>query len=360
MIRPALSALLAGLSLLAVTPAPTSDPIRDAQWHLTSLGVEKAQAISTGQGVTVAVIDTGVDGTHPDLAGSLLPGADFAQDGHGDGLIDVDGHGTATAGLIAAHGRALGVAPEARLLSVRVSNGIVPFGTSLAEGIAWATDHGAQVICVAMGQPDNTQLRQAISKAQTANIVVVAAAGNRPGATTVAFPAAYPGVLAVAGTDRNGDHAELSVSGPQVGIAAPAVEIASTDRLGEGRTGYSASNGTSDATAIIAGAAALVRSKYPNLPAAEVIHRLTATADDKGPPGRDNDYGYGVVNLVKALTADVPPLQTSTQNPPTGTTTTALPPTGDGTAWGWVLGGLVLLLLAGAGAGGIMAWRLRR
>lgn len=351
--------LLAATAIPAFSSAASSDPIRDAQWHLATLDVATAHTITKGRGVTVAVVDTGVDGTHPDLAGSVITGVDVTSDAQGNGLTDIDGHGTATAGLIAAHGRALGIAPEARLLSVRVSIGIAPFAANLSTGITWAVNHGAQVICVAMGQPDNSQLRQAVAAAQQANVVIVAAAGNRPTVTTVTDPAAYPGVIAVGGTDRNGDRADISATGPQLVVSAPAVDIASTDRLGGGGTGYSASTGTSEATAIVAGAAALVRSKYPDLPATEVIHRLTATADDKGPPGRDNDYGYGIVNLVKALTADVPPLQPSTAVAPTGTTVVAQPPSESGTPWGFVLGGVALLLLL-AGAGGFVVWRVRR
>jgi type VII secretion-associated serine protease mycosin len=353
--------LAAASLVVCFAGAPLSaDPVRDAQWHLATLNVAEAQAISKGQGVTVAVVDSGIDARHPDLAGSLIPGVDFASDQPGDGLVDVDGHGTGEAGLIVAHGRALGIAPEARVMSVRVSAGIIPFGfTGIAQGINWAVDHGASVISVALDQADSTELRQAVARAQSANIVVVAGAGNTSNGSAIAHPAAYPGVVAVGGVDRDGNHAAISVSAPQVVIAAPAVDVVSTDRLGDGRTGYKTGVGTSDATAIVAGAAALVRSKYPDLPASEVVHRLTATADDKGPPGRDNDYGYGIVNLVKALTADVPPLQTSTPNPPAGTSATAQPPAESGAPWGLIVGGLVLLLLL-AGAGGFVAWRVRR
>lgn len=157
-----------------------------------------------------------------------------------------------------------------------------------------------------------------------ADVVVVAAAGNRPEATRVEWPAAYPGVIAAAGVDRDGNHAEVSVTGPEVVLAAPAVDIVSTNKLGETR--YSTGTGTSSATAIIAGAAALVRAKYPDLSAAEVVHRLTATAVDKGPPGRDELYGYGVLDLVAALTADVPPMPSPTAASQTTGPNLALPP----------------------------------
>lgn len=346
------------LTSIALMPAPLlADPVRDAQWQLDYLRVAEAHALTTGEGVTVAVIDTGVDGRHPDLAANLVAGVDLTPEGQGDGRTDADGHGTAEAGLIAGNGRVLGIAPGAKIQSVRVAVGGFASGTR-SEGINWAIDHGAKVLCIASAERDNPALRDAVRRAVQAGLVVVAGVGNTPTSTSVGYPAAYPGVIAAAAIDRNGNHADISVSGPQTVLSAPGVQVMSTDRLDAGN-GYGVWTGTSEATAIIAGAAALVRSKYPNLSATEVIHRLTATADDKGPPGRDNDYGYGVVNLVKALTDDVPPLQTSTQNPPTGTLPSAQPPTDDGTPWGLVLGGLVLLLLL-AGAGGLVAWRVRR
>jgi subtilisin family serine protease len=128
-----------------------------------------------------------------------------------------------------------------------------------------------------------------------------------------ALPAAYDGVVAVGATDQDGNVASVTITGNAMVLSAPGTRIVSTDAVG----GYRIADGTSDATAIVAGAAALVRSKYPNLSAKEVVHRLTATATDKGPPGRDPQYGYGIVNIVAALTSDVPPLIPSTA--PNGT-----------------------------------------
>jgi subtilisin family serine protease len=163
------------------------------------------------------------------------------------------------------------------------------------------------------------ELKQAIDAAIAADVVVIASAGNRPDDAFVGFPAAYPGVVAVGATGRGGDIAPVSVTGNQLALTAPGVDIVSTDGVG----GYRIGTGTSDSTAIVAGAAALVRSKYPKLSANEVVHRLTATATDKGAPGRDPQYGYGVLNLVAALTADVKP-ETPSAAP---TTTQAQQPT---------------------------------
>jgi type VII secretion-associated serine protease mycosin len=260
--------------------------------------------------VTVAVIDDGVNGNHPDLTGSVLPGVDLLSPPLSrDGRADDDGHGTAMAGLIAAHGQVLGIAPQAKILPVRAvpgDNSLSP--PRLIDGINWAIDHGASVINISAGEHLNSIAeRNAIDRALASNVVVVASAGNRPEDASVDYPAAYPGVVAVGGVDRAGNHAAGSVTGSEIVLCAPSVDIYSTGLHGGYRTGV----GTSDAAAIVSGVVALIRSKFPTMSAQEVVHRLEATADDRGPPGRDDLYGYGIVDPVKALTADVPPLTPS-------------------------------------------------
>ncbi|WP_173057891.1 type VII secretion-associated serine protease mycosin [Phytohabitans houttuyneae] len=307
------SITLAILGLVTViSHAPHVDRIRNDQWHLRYLQAAEAHRHSRGDGVIVAVIDTGVD-RHPDLTDNLLPGVDIDTT-NDTGQHDVDSHGTGMAGLIAAHGLgpdtgALGIAPHAQVLPIRYQD-LSNQGNSdrIARSIAWAVTHGADVINISGGGGPGEELRSAIDAAVRADVVVVASAGNRPAVRGVTFPAAYDGVLAVGAVDRQGNHAEVSVSGKQIAISAPGVDIYSTSYKGLYRKG----TGTSDAAAIVSGAVALVRSKYPELSAPEVVHRLTATATDKGPPGRDEQYGYGVLNLVAALTADVPPLGSAT------------------------------------------------
>jgi type VII secretion-associated serine protease mycosin len=303
------------------------------QWHLGFLHVSQAQAISQGDGVLVAVLDTGVDAGHPDLSGSVLPGTDVATPAVStDGHVDPVGHGTAMAGLIVAHGQAIGIAPKAKILPIRIaadasSNSGLDAG--IAAGIDWAIDHHAQVINISagddVGSPDEAA---AIQRAIAKNIVVVAAAGNLPDSTSVILPAAYPGVVAVVGVDHQGNHARVSVSGSQAVLAAPAVDIYSTDIRRNGVYGYNIGDGTSGAAAIVSGVAALVRSRFPTMSAAEVVHRLEATADDKGPPGRDSEYGYGIVDPVKALTANVAPLTPSASAAPVVSPTQIAPATG--------------------------------
>jgi type VII secretion-associated serine protease mycosin len=306
------SAVLA-VSLLQPTMPVHTDYVRDAEWYLSYLHVQQAWQTSRGAGVVVAVIDTGVNAKQPEISGNVLRGTDAYRDFTGDGQQDIDGHGTGMAGLIAAHGKggnsgALGIAPDAKILPVRAGVGRNPSPESLRRSIEWAVDHGAKVLCIAIGGGPSDQWAPVLDEALKADVVIVAAVGNRTqGATQVAWPAAYPGVVAAAGIDRTGKHADLSVTGPEVALSAPAVNIVSPGRNGQ----YQNGSGTSAATAIIAGAAALIRAKYPTMPAAEVVHRLEATAIDAGPPGRDDEYGYGILNLVGALTAEVPPLKPS-------------------------------------------------
>jgi subtilisin family serine protease len=161
------------------------------------------------------------------------------------------------------------------------------------------------------GQP-RAKTQQEVEQAIAHDVVVVAGVGNRPESQSVQYPAAIPGVLAVAGVDQNGNHSSVSVTGPEVVIAAPSDNISSTGLNGT----WQVSTGTSDATAIVAGAVALVRSKFPQLKAADVVRRLTSTAIDKGSPGRDNEYGYGILNIVGALTAEATASSSPTKTTP--------------------------------------------
>ncbi|MBX6723884.1 MAG: S8 family serine peptidase, partial [Dactylosporangium sp.] len=246
--------------------------------------------------MTVAVVDSGVDGSHADLAGNVLRGADLTSPSGGDGWVDSDGHGTAMASLIAGHGHgsaagALGIAPGAKILPIRRKAASDLDRGEVAQGIRWAADHGAQVINVSLDGGDTPALRQAVEYALRRDVVVVAGVGLPGGLGKVAAPARIPGVVAVSGVDKSGNIV-ASASGPEVAIAAPAKDIAHASKNG----GYSVGTGTSDATAIVSGVVALIRSKYPDLDAANVINRLITTADDKGPPGRDQQYGFGIVN----------------------------------------------------------------
>ena len=319
-------------TVLPATPAH-ADRIRDNQWHLRSLKIDDAHKITRGAGITVAVVDTGV-APHPDLRRNLLPGTTVVEGDKGNGQIDQDGHGTMMAGIIAAHGRpgqggALGIAPEAQILPVKDSKpGDNGSSMNVAAGIEWAVAHDADVINISSANAPTSVLDSAIKRAAENDVVVVAGSGNRRTQLLFAYPAAMPGVLAVGAADRSGNVADLTVTGKPMGICAPGIDIYSTGNKND----YYKSSGTSDATAVVSGAAALVRARFPDLTAPEVIHRLTATAEDNGKPGRDDQCGFGVLDVVKALTAEVPPLAGPTPSPAAPSATPTADPTADPTA----------------------------
>ncbi|BCJ38209.1 hypothetical protein Athai_57120 [Actinocatenispora thailandica] len=303
-------ATAAGLALLMPATA-SATPIRQQQWYVDALQIPKAQNITRGGGVVVAVIDGKIDGSNPDLSGQLVSGTAIG------GGSTSSTHGTGVAGVIAARGGGLhhvvGVAPGAKIMPVELPDKFSD--KEIATGIRYAVDHGAQVINISSGgvydTPPSDEV-SAVDYALSKNVVVVAAAGNTgEGMSAVASPAAIPGVVAVSGADKASNFWSGSVSGKQVVIAAPAVDIVSTGST-DGNSEYQSADGTSMAAPIVAGTVALIRAKYPKLDAANVINRLVETAKDQGDPGRDNYFGYGTVRPVDALTKDVP---TVTKNP---------------------------------------------
>jgi type VII secretion-associated serine protease mycosin len=282
------------------------DEVRGEQWYLGSLKITQAHKISRGEGVIVGVVDTGVF-PHRDLSRNLVPGADVVDGGDSQGFTDQDGHGTGMAGLIAAHGRSggrgvLGIAPGSKILPVKTAARENAGTVEIAAGIEAAASKGVDVINVSAATGPSIALEDAVAHAALVDAVVVAGSGNRPRMIRFGYPAAMPGVIAVGAVDTTGKHAELSMTGKEVQICAPGVEIESTALDNR----YVTADGTSASTAIVSGAAALVRAKFPALTAQQVIHRLTATATDIGPPGRDKECGFGSLNIVKALTATLP------------------------------------------------------
>ncbi|MGW5556222.1 type VII secretion-associated serine protease mycosin [Micromonospora sp. NPDC003944] len=301
---------------MAFAPGDTiarTDQVRDEQWQLDELQAETAWRSSTGRGVTVAVVDSGVDGNHPDLVGQVLAGKDLVAPGGAPGPDPV-GHGTTVAGLIA--GRkddkrgVVGLAPDARILPVRVLDEENRYDDALivAQGVRWAVDNGARVINLSLGgSGDSPALAAALDYAFVRDVVVVACTGNLATSTNskVWYPAREPGVLAVAGLERGSDNLwSGSITGRATVLTAPASGLVGA----KPPSGYWRVQGTSFAAPLVAATAALVRSRYPQMPAGEVVNRLLATARDLGPTGRDDRFGYGVVDPVAALTAQVPPV----------------------------------------------------
>jgi type VII secretion-associated serine protease mycosin len=291
----------------ATRPARTpGDPELGAQQpYLTTVGLPTAWDVAdTGAGATVAVLDTGVDADHPELAGALVPGFDAV---HEDSQPEDDnGHGTAVAGVIgAATGNGVGIAGvawNARIMPVKVL-GADGVGTDvdIAQGIVWAADHGADVINLSLGGPGaSTALDQAVQYAQSKDAVVVAAAGNES-SPALHYPAGAPGVLGVTATDSAGRFAWFSNHGPWVTLAAPGIDIRTTAAVPGATPALANETGTSFSSPIVAGVAALVRERHPAWGWDSVAWELVRTARDAGPAGIDDSYGYGVVDAAAAL-----------------------------------------------------------
>ncbi|MCJ7795778.1 MAG: S8 family serine peptidase, partial [Thermoleophilia bacterium] len=290
--------------------AAPSDPSYDTQWALPKIGWDQVfGTVSPTGSATVAVLDTGVDASHADLAGQVLAGTSLLDSS--DGRNDPNGHGTAMAGIIAAnvhdHLGTAGVAQRVRILPVTVldERGL---GTDqdAAQGIAWAVDQGADVINVSLGgEWPSEAMKAAVQYARDKGVVVVAAVGNDGPGVAVRYPAAYPDVIAVGAVDRSGAHLELSNTGPEVDIVAPGASILAPDLPYKGipALDYRTFAGTSFSTAHVAGVAALLLSFAPGLAPAEVQRLLEKGAVDVGPPGRDDQTGTGRIDAARSLAA---------------------------------------------------------
>ncbi|MFG1953093.1 S8 family serine peptidase [Micromonospora sp. NPDC048830] len=323
----------AGTGPLAAPEPARADTVRGLQWYLDALRIPEAHKLTKGRGVTVAVVDGGVHAAHPDLKGQVLPGRAFSPDVARDGRSDPDpesGHGTAMAGIIAGRGggamRELGIAPEAKILPVAL--GPEGPGRDLPSALRYAVDAGADVINLSVGAPgSDPKITEAVRYALDKGAVVVAAAGNRRVDRAVPVPANIPGVLAVGATGKGGSLWSGSVTGPEVGLTAPGEQIIAPVPPPVSPNGYGVSDGTSQATAIVSGVAALVRARHPKLNAANVVNRLIRTAEDRGARGRDPEYGFGAVDVLAALTRSVPQVD---GNPLlTGASPTTKPAEGD-------------------------------
>ncbi|WP_297366172.1 S8 family serine peptidase [Cryobacterium sp.] len=300
-------------------PAARADQVRDLEYWLNDYGFTQAWATSKGAGVTVAVIDTGVDGRVAELGGAVVGGTDVSGIGASNGQTPVgedNEHGTLVASLLAGRGTGtdtglIGVAPEASILSVSVA-----FGTSgaqlsnddqIAEGIRWAVDNGADVINMSLTRNTldwPTSWDDAFMYAFENDVVVVAAAGNRgSGTTEVGAPATIPGVLTVAGVDRSKEASfDASSQGITIAVAAPSEKLVGVAPGG----GYLQWDGTSAAAPIVSGLVALVRSAYPKLDAAGVINRVIETANANGHTVPSPIYGNGLIDAAGAVTESVP------------------------------------------------------
>ncbi|WP_406261942.1 type VII secretion-associated serine protease mycosin [Streptomyces chartreusis] len=304
---------LTGALLLTSAPTASADYIRDKQWVIDVIDFKKVWSESQGQGVTVAVVDSGVDGSHPDLTGQVLKGKDVTQ--IGDPQNDTDGHGTGMASLIAGHGHGasntsgvMGLAPKAKILPIKASIADDYDDDQWAKGIRYAVDQGADVINLSftdsLASP-GSEGAEAIEYAQQHDVIVVAGTGN-DGAAGLAYPAKLPGVVAVGAVDESLEVWSNSNFGEGLTLVAPGVKIVRADPSRSNE--YAEADGTSDATAYVSATAALVRAKYPALTAGQVINRLIKSAtmldqDVKKTP--DDEYGYGIIRPYAALTMNI-------------------------------------------------------
>lgn len=359
-----LCAAQAGLTGFAQTPAAAKDSvpqtgsegsgectfpmkkqIRGLPWALQRVVFDQLWQDTKGKGVRVAVIDTGVDDTNPQLKSAvdrasginlLPPSEDEPQDpaaeaskgkgkpkpkpksGGGDGTTDLVGHGTKVAGIIAARPRAgtgfVGLAPEATIIPIRQNDDKgTGTATTMARAIRHAIQKGARVINISQDTVKplraDSDLARAVREALNRDIVVVASAGNDglAGQVKLTYPAAYPGVLAVAASDRNDERAPFSQTGDFVGVAAPGVDMVSTVPKG----GQCVDNGTSFSAPYVAGVAALLRAKHPDWKQAQVVAQIEQTAE-RAVKGRDDFIGWGVVDPVRALNDDEHPVSAPT------------------------------------------------
>ncbi|CAM5571848.1 Type VII secretion-associated serine protease mycosin OS=Streptomyces alboniger OX=132473 GN=mycP PE=3 SV=1 [Streptomyces alboniger] len=375
-----LSVLLTASVALVPPTAAHADSIRAEQWALNAMHTEQAWRTTKGAGVTVAVLDTGVEADHPDLVGNVLTGRDMIGFGAEDGDRAWARHGTAMAGIIAGHGHGagnadgvMGIAPEAKILPVRViledkdparAKARSTRGNALAEGIRWAADQGADVINLSLGDdsdsahPEPTE-DEAVQYALKKGSVVVASAGNGgEKGDHISYPAAYPGVIAATAVDRFGTRASFSTRRWYATVSAPGVNVVIADPDHKYYEGW----GTSAASAFVSGAVALIRAADPGLTPAQVKKLLEDTARNAPAGGRDDSRGFGFVDPAAALaeTGRLKPegLKSASYGDKYFGSGPGTADEGDGPA-GWtasLAGGAGGLLLVGA----VVLWRGRR
>jgi type VII secretion-associated serine protease mycosin len=289
---------------------------------LRQIDVPAAWSQSKGSGVTVAVLDTGVLRSAPDLTGQVTAGPDYTVGANPPGYLPPHLHGTYIGSIIAGHGSGpgdlegmIGVAPKARILSLRVIlddqepgfavyNENASYDDAIANGIKYAVGHGAQVINMSLGGAEATRsLRVAVAYAIAHNVVVVAAAGNdgKSGRafTPYSYPAAFTGVISVAAVGASGRRASFSDQNSSVVVSAPGLSV-----VGAGPGGsYLVGDGTSPASAFVAGIAALIRSRYPHLSPVQVMQAIVTSTRRRPSHGYDPAVGFGEVDAAAALTA---------------------------------------------------------
>lgn len=356
-------------------PPDETVPFPDESWAQARLNFEKAWPFTNrGAGLKVAVIDSGVDQSHQQLAnvdydlGVLESGLENVDVDDVPPIQDCGGHGTAAAGVIAAQAdpsfsSIVGVAPDVTLMPIRVTSGTDdyrPKNLAIAEAVRYAQQSDADIINISFETSEPFDpLEQAVTEAIDAGIVVVAASGNN--GNQQAYPAAYPGVIGVGAIGQNGTITNFSGYGAPVSVVAPGSQVPVVARGG----GHETVQGTSFAAPFVAGVAALVLDRYPDLSPAEVKRRIELTADETGHDLPHQKYGWGVVNPYAAVTEFLPDDETA-GTPQAGEARAVIPPiqqppptdyVARNVAVGVAAGGLGLVL---ATLGGVAAYRRGR
>jgi subtilisin family serine protease len=281
-----------------------------AQYELAKLHLPQAHALAKGDNVLVAVIDSGVDANHPELSGAITETYDTLASPYAPHK-----HGTAIAGLIAAHGKLMGAAPHARILAIRAFNptdkGADGTTFNILKGLDWAAAHDARVINMSFAGPSDPIIHRSLEAAHKKGIVLVAAAGNAGAKSPPLYPAADPNVIAVTATDADDKLFAQSNRGNHIAIAAPGAQILVAIPGG----GYEQSSGTSYSAAEISGIVALMLERKSDLTPDQVRGILLATAKDLGPKGRDPLFGAGLADAYGALMAEAAPVMASAPQP---------------------------------------------
>jgi subtilisin family serine protease len=278
--------------------APAGDPM---QYVVSKLHLPQAHDLATGERVLVAVIDSGIDSAHPELKGVVAGRFDAFK---GDPAPHK--HGTAMASAIAAHGRLLGVAPAAHILAVRAFDD-APAGAHattdrILDGLQWVAGSGARVVNMSFTGPADTSIHDMVASLHRKGLVLVAAAGNDGPRAPAAYPAAYPEVIAVTATDADDHLLKVANHGGYVAVAAPGVDVFVAAPGGA----YDFTTGTSVAAAHVSGLAALLIARNPGLTPDAVQSILAKTAKDLGAPGRDEEFGAGLVDAYEAVLTQAP------------------------------------------------------
>ncbi|WP_051723533.1 type VII secretion-associated serine protease mycosin [Streptomyces albus] len=357
-----------GSGTQAIADSPRSD-----QWHLQAMRADDMWETSKGKGITVAVIDSGVESSLPDLRGQVLPGKDLSGQ-EGGAHDDYDGHGTGMAALIAGTGKradgkaTVGLAPESKILPVRIRDGLKArageqreqFSLKVSEAIRYAADSEAEIINISLALPANARqqerLADAVRYALDKGKLIFAGVGNSAERDNpVLYPAATPGVVGVAATDKKGETTEESEYGPQVDLAAPGEDMVAAC---PGGTEVCITHGTSDATALASASAALIWAKYPEWTANQVLRVMINTASGaRSGEERTDSIGYGIVRPRIALKdpgdpgpADVYPITGELESGSSDSSGSGAPGERDGDGEPQAAG------RAGAGGGDIALW----